>query len=287
MRSSNGVDEGPADHDTTHRMLFLHLFFPTLLFFLSLHILLTVFCGVFRLNPELAWDFLPQNLIFRFLQSKARIQIWLFEQKDLRIEGRIIGFDEYMNLVLEEAEEFNVKKNTRKSLGRILLKGDNITLMMNTYQCLTQEYLSLCPNLCGCNILKIYSVAGVLMIVIAWLYSSKYRWIEERKTILFLKMLAALLLALLGYSNILTRENKVAAAIPEAFFICLGFHLLDMKRIRQKLPWSQSFCAFSPAILYSDKESVAHPFSLQPAPVESLMMGKKESSSSATAKAKA
>ncbi|XP_047048960.1 small nuclear ribonucleoprotein E-like [Lolium rigidum] len=32
----------------------------------------------------------PINLIFRFLQSKARIQIWLFEQKDMRIEGRII-----------------------------------------------------------------------------------------------------------------------------------------------------------------------------------------------------
>ncbi|KAI3463172.1 hypothetical protein Pfo_019835 [Paulownia fortunei] len=73
-----------------------------------------------------------ENLIFRFLQSKARIQIWLFEQKDLRIEGRIIGFDEYMNLVLEDAEEVNVKKNSRKQLGRILLKGDNITLMMNT-----------------------------------------------------------------------------------------------------------------------------------------------------------
>ncbi|KAG7029942.1 Small nuclear ribonucleoprotein E [Cucurbita argyrosperma subsp. argyrosperma] len=48
---------------------------------------------------------------------KARIQIWLFEQKDLRIEGRII---------------VNVKKKSKKSLGRILLKGDNITLMMNT-----------------------------------------------------------------------------------------------------------------------------------------------------------
>ncbi|ERN07241.1 hypothetical protein AMTR_s00019p00189060 [Amborella trichopoda] len=34
----------------------------------------------------------PINLIFRFLQSKARIQIWLFEQKDLRIEGRIIQY---------------------------------------------------------------------------------------------------------------------------------------------------------------------------------------------------
>ncbi|XP_042990589.1 small nuclear ribonucleoprotein E-like isoform X3 [Carya illinoinensis] len=63
---------------------------------------------------------------------KARIQIWLFEQRDLRIEGRIIGFDEYMNLVLDDAEEVNVKKKSRKSLGRILLKGDNITLMMNT-----------------------------------------------------------------------------------------------------------------------------------------------------------
>ncbi|CAN1173398.1 Small nuclear ribonucleoprotein E [Linum perenne] len=94
---------------------------------------------------------------------KARIQIWLFEQKDMRIEGRIIGFDEYMNLVLDDAEEVNVKKKSRKSLGnvltshqfymllhssshtasisslpisillgRILLKGDNITLMMNT-----------------------------------------------------------------------------------------------------------------------------------------------------------
>jgi len=74
----------------------------------------------------------PINLIFRFLQSKARVQIWLFEQTDLRIEGRILGFDEYMNLVLDDAEEFSMKKKTRKPIGRILLKGDNITLMMNT-----------------------------------------------------------------------------------------------------------------------------------------------------------
>jgi len=74
----------------------------------------------------------PINLIFRFLQSKAKIQIWLYDQADLRIEGRIIGFDEYMNLVLEDAEEVSVKRNSRKPLGRILLKGDNITLMQTT-----------------------------------------------------------------------------------------------------------------------------------------------------------
>lgn len=70
-----------------------------------------------------------QNLIFRFLQSRQKIQIWLYDHSDMRIEGRLIGFDEYMNLVLDEAEEVSVKRQTRKALGRILLKGDNITLM--------------------------------------------------------------------------------------------------------------------------------------------------------------
>ena len=66
--------------------------------------------------------------------QKTRIQVWLFENTDLRIEGKIIGFDEYMNLVLDEAEELSIKKKTRKALGRILLKGDNITLMMSAQQ---------------------------------------------------------------------------------------------------------------------------------------------------------
>ncbi len=39
------------------------------------------------------------------------------------------GFDEYMNLVLDEACEVHMKKNTRKPLRRIMLKGDNITLI--------------------------------------------------------------------------------------------------------------------------------------------------------------
>lgn len=45
-----------------------------------------------------------QSQIFRLLQSKARVQIMLYEQVHTRIEGQIIGFDEYMNVVLEGAE---------------------------------------------------------------------------------------------------------------------------------------------------------------------------------------
>lgn len=74
----------------------------------------------------------PINLIFRYLQNRARIQVWLYENVTLRIEGHIIGFDEYMNLVLDDAEEIYTKTKQRKQVGRILLKGENITLIMST-----------------------------------------------------------------------------------------------------------------------------------------------------------
>ncbi|CAJ0569967.1 unnamed protein product, partial [Mesorhabditis spiculigera] len=63
----------------------------------------------------------PINLIFRYLQGRTRVQFWLYENVTTRIEGYILGFDEYMNIVVDEAEEVNI--------GRILLKGDNITLI--------------------------------------------------------------------------------------------------------------------------------------------------------------
>ncbi|XP_053440649.1 small nuclear ribonucleoprotein E-like [Nycticebus coucang] len=69
----------------------------------------------------------PINLIFRYLQNRSQIQVWLYEQVNMRIEGYIIGFDEYMNLVLDDAEEIHCKTKSRKQLGRIMLKGDNIT----------------------------------------------------------------------------------------------------------------------------------------------------------------
>mmetsp|Transcript_2803 Transcript_2803/g.2466 ORF Transcript_2803/g.2466 Transcript_2803/m.2466 type:complete len:90 (+) Transcript_2803:36-305(+) len=69
------------------------------------------------------------NLIFEFLKNRERVLIWLYENTGTKIEGVIIGFDEYMNLTLDNAEEISVKTNTRKSIGKILLKGDNITLI--------------------------------------------------------------------------------------------------------------------------------------------------------------
>jgi len=73
----------------------------------------------------------PINVIFKNLQTKTKVLVWLYDNADLRIEGRIIGIDEFMNLVIDEAEEVYVGKvpKPRRPIGRILLKGDNITLI--------------------------------------------------------------------------------------------------------------------------------------------------------------
>ncbi|KRY84140.1 putative 39S ribosomal protein L49, mitochondrial [Trichinella pseudospiralis] len=71
----------------------------------------------------------PINLVFRFLQSHCRVQFWLYENTHLRIDGYIVGFDEFMNIVLEEAEEVDLKSKQRRQIGRILLKGECITLI--------------------------------------------------------------------------------------------------------------------------------------------------------------
>ena len=67
----------------------------------------------------------PIQIIFGNLQSKKRVSVALYES-DNTIEGIIIGFDEYMNLVLDEVTTHE-SSGTVTSLGRILLKGENIT----------------------------------------------------------------------------------------------------------------------------------------------------------------
>lgn len=78
----------------------------------------------------------PINCIFSYLQQQTMVTFWLFEQVGTRIRGKISGFDEFMNVVIEDALEIPVDIKTgveqiekSKKLGRILLKGDNITLI--------------------------------------------------------------------------------------------------------------------------------------------------------------
>ncbi|MEJ1289273.1 small nuclear ribonucleoprotein E [Cricetulus griseus] len=60
----------------------------------------------------------PINLIFRYLQNRSQIQVRLYEQVNMQIEGCIIGFDEYMNLELDDAEESHSKTKSRNNWVR-------------------------------------------------------------------------------------------------------------------------------------------------------------------------
>mmetsp|Transcript_35685 Transcript_35685/g.106497 ORF Transcript_35685/g.106497 Transcript_35685/m.106497 type:complete len:89 (+) Transcript_35685:166-432(+) len=77
---------------------------------------------------------MPINVIFSHLQKKTKVQIWLYEDTRLKLEGQIIGFDEYMNMTLDDAAELDTKTGKRTEIGRILLKGDSITLMQEAPQ---------------------------------------------------------------------------------------------------------------------------------------------------------
>ncbi|KAG5932393.1 hypothetical protein E4U59_007516 [Claviceps monticola] len=64
----------------------------------------------------------PINMIFKLLQSNATVSVWLYEQLSIRIEGKIRGFDEFMNLVIDDAVEVSQitktnEEETRRSLG--------------------------------------------------------------------------------------------------------------------------------------------------------------------------
>ena len=82
----------------------------------------------------------PINFIFKLLQQHSTVQIWLYEQLGIRIEGKVRGFDEFMNLVIDDAVEvkqgtkengFTEPENARRQLGQILLKGDNVCLIQS------------------------------------------------------------------------------------------------------------------------------------------------------------
>lgn len=54
----------------------------------------------------------PIEQLFLFMEKNLTVEIWTEHNPNLKFQGKIIGFDEWMNLTLDQAQEINVKKGT-------------------------------------------------------------------------------------------------------------------------------------------------------------------------------
>ncbi len=65
----------------------------------------------------------PIELLQRSLNSLVLIKL----KGGREIRGKLRSFDQHMNLVLDEAEEF--RTDGIKALGKVIVRGDNVILI--------------------------------------------------------------------------------------------------------------------------------------------------------------
>jgi small nuclear ribonucleoprotein E len=63
------------------------------------------------------------------MERGTKVEIWVEHNPNIKFQGIIRGFDEWMNLVLDQTEEIHVKKGRVDKIGRIVLKGDNLAVI--------------------------------------------------------------------------------------------------------------------------------------------------------------
>mmetsp|Transcript_2062 Transcript_2062/g.3293 ORF Transcript_2062/g.3293 Transcript_2062/m.3293 type:complete len:100 (-) Transcript_2062:73-372(-) len=74
-------------------------------------------------------QFLPLELIDKCIGSR----LWVIMKGDKEIVGTLTGFDDFVNMVLEDVVEVEISADGNKTfqkLDQILLNGNNIALMI-------------------------------------------------------------------------------------------------------------------------------------------------------------
>ncbi|VWU48318.1 U6 snRNA-associated Sm-like protein LSm5, putative [Hepatocystis sp. ex Piliocolobus tephrosceles] len=76
-------------------------------------------------KPE---TFLPLALMDKCIGSK----VWVIMKGQKELVGKLIGFDEYVNMVLEDVTEYTYVNKVKKvnKIKKLLLNGLNITIMV-------------------------------------------------------------------------------------------------------------------------------------------------------------
>ncbi|KEG11500.1 small nuclear ribonucleoprotein Sm-E [Trypanosoma grayi] len=68
----------------------------------------------------------PTNIIYRYMKEGQRVCVWLVHDTQMKIEGTLLGYDEFMNVVLGDAAEVHTKTKEVVPLGKLLLRSSNV-----------------------------------------------------------------------------------------------------------------------------------------------------------------
>ncbi|XBW36573.1 hypothetical protein QEN19_002148 [Hanseniaspora menglaensis] len=83
-------------------------------------------------SPEFKSN-LPLAKLTTYINNKQQVKIEMSDSqkfKSFYIKGFLVGIDEYMNLIIKDTYKVSKKPViTEESLGKMLLKGDNILLI--------------------------------------------------------------------------------------------------------------------------------------------------------------
>mmetsp|Transcript_1366 Transcript_1366/g.4079 ORF Transcript_1366/g.4079 Transcript_1366/m.4079 type:complete len:88 (+) Transcript_1366:162-425(+) len=74
----------------------------------------------------MAGRLLPLELIDKCIGSR----IWVIMKGDKEVVGTLRGFDEFVNMVLDDVTEYSGAKREKTKLDQILLNGNNVAMMV-------------------------------------------------------------------------------------------------------------------------------------------------------------
>lgn len=71
---------------------------------------------------------IPLELVDKCVGSQVRVIM----KSEKEIVGTLVGFDDFLNMVIQNAVEFEINSEGKKKnkLGEILLNGNNITMLV-------------------------------------------------------------------------------------------------------------------------------------------------------------
>ncbi|EMR08857.1 hypothetical protein PNEG_02643 [Pneumocystis murina B123] len=69
---------------------------------------------------------LPLELVDKCVGSR----IWIIMKGNTEFSGTLLGFDDYVNMVLEDVTEYNVSTGTLEKHKQLLLNGNGICMLI-------------------------------------------------------------------------------------------------------------------------------------------------------------